>query len=909
MEYKDTLHMPKTDFEMRGNLPSKEPDILKKWEQEDHYHKILDKNKDKTPFVLHDGPPYANGNLHAGTAMNRIIKDIIVRSKAMAGFYTPFFPGWDTHGLPIENAIQKLGVNRKEVSAKEFREKCEEYAHEQIAQQMATEKRLGQIGDYENPYITLNKDFEARQIRSFAKMAIDGMIFQGLKPIYWSPYQETAIADSEIVYFDRKDPTIYVTFDVKDGKGVLDGDEKFVIWTTTPWTLPGDVAITLNPDLEYSLIETNKGKLIMLKNLVASLMEKFEINDYKELKTFKGKQLEGITCKQVLYPEERESLICLADYVTDEDGTGCVHTAGGHGLDDFYTTQKYNLPTVCPVDEKGNMTSEAGDWLEGQFVFDANKTITQWLDEKGHLLKLEWITHSYPHDDRLKKPVIFRATTQWFASIEKIKPQLLEAIKNVKWVNSFGELRLTNMVKDRKDWCISRQRLWGVPIPIIYNEDGSPIIEKEVFDHIADLFEKHGSNIWFESDAKDLLPEGYTNKLSPNNKFTKESDIMDVWFDSGSSWNELIARGYSYPCDLYFEGSDQYRGWFNSSLIVSIATNGIAPYKSVLSHGYVCDSKGEAMHKSVGNVVNPLDIIDKYGADILRLWAASEDFKADMRIGDSNLKQVSEQYRKIRNTFRFLLGNVNPEDFNESMLVSYEDLEPVDQYMMISLNEMANKVKNAYDNYEFVSASSTMTNFMSNELSSYYCDFTKDILYCDELDNPRRRKVQTVIYHAINHLVRLWSPILVYTCQEVWNYFKQEDSVHYTHFLDTAVFDNTDEIKKNFERLHQIRTDIFKAREEAVNEKKIDNPMQSHALLHLEKADQELLVNTFKDKINQWLIIAKVSFVDKQLAKYDNVEVEIQKANGHVCPRCWNVVEEENEDGLCDRCAQVIKNL
>ena len=909
MEYKDTLQMPKTEFEMRGNLPNKEPDILKKWQDDDYYHKILKKNEGKTPFVLHDGPPYANGNLHAGTAMNRIIKDIIVRSKAMAGFYTPFFPGWDTHGLPIENAIQKLGVNRKEVSAKEFREKCEEYAHQQISQQMETMKRLGQVADYDNPYITLNKEFEARQIKCFAKMALDGMIFQGLKPIYWSPYQETAIADSEIVYYDRKDPTIFVTFDVKDGKGVLDGDEKFVIWTTTPWTLPGNVAITLHPDLNYALVETNIGKLIMLENLVKNLMEKFEIAEYKILKTYKGKELEGVVCKQVLYPEDRESVICLADYVTDEDGTGCVHTAGGHGLDDFYTTQRYGLPTVCPVDERGNMTSEAGEWLEGQFVFDANKTITQWLDDNKHLLKLEWITHSYPHDDRLKKPVIFRATTQWFASIEKIKPQLLEAIKNVKWLNSFGELRLTNMVKDRKDWCISRQRLWGVPIPIIYNEDNSPIIEKEVFDHISSLFEKHGSNIWFESEAKDLLPEGYTNPLSPNGNFTKETDIMDVWFDSGSSWSELIARDYSYPCDIYFEGSDQYRGWFNSSLIVSVATNGVAPYKSVLSHGYVCDSKGEAMHKSVGNVVNPLDIIKQYGADILRLWAASEDFKADMRIGDSNLKQVSEQYRKIRNTFRFLLGNINSEDFTTKDMVDYKDLEPIDKYLMIALNDMARKVINAYNNYDFVLATNTMTNFMTNELSSYYCDFAKDILYCDKADSPRRRKIQTVLYNATDYLVKLWSPVLSYTTDEVWKFFgsKEADSVHYTLFPEIKEYDGQDNIKDNFNRLHQIRTDIFKAREEAVNSKTIEKPMQAHAILHVSDEDKQLLLDTFGDKINQWLIIAKVSFTDETLPMYDNIEVKIEMAKGHVCPRCWNIVEEENEDGLCDRCVEALK--
>ena len=907
MEYKDTLHMPNTEFEMRGNLPNKEPDILKRWQNDDYYHKILDKNKDGKPFILHDGPPYANGNLHAGTAMNRIIKDIIVRSKAMIGYHTPFFPGWDTHGLPIENAVQKLGVNRKEVSAKEFREKCEEYAHSQIKTQMETEKRLGQVADYDNPYITLQKGFEGRQIRAFAKMALDGMIFQGLKPIYWSPYQETAIADSEIVYFDKKDPTIYVAFDVIDGKGILDGDEKFVIWTTTPWTIPANLAICLNPDFDYAVVNTQKGKLIFLESMKDKLLEKFELTG-EIVKRYKGKQLENIVCRHPLY-KDRTSVIILGSHVTDEDGTGCVHTAPGHGADDFYVGQKYGLPAFCPVDEKGNLTKDAGPELEGKFVFDANKDVVQMLDDLGCLLKTEWITHSYPHDDRLKKPVIFRATVQWFASIEKIKPELLKAIKDVKWLNSFGELRLTNMIKDRKDWCISRQRLWGVPIPIIYNEDKTPIIDAKVFENIAKLFDEHGSNIWFESEARDLLPNGYSNPASPNGKFSKETDIMDVWFDSGSSWNELIARGYSYPCDLYFEGSDQYRGWFNSSLIVSVATNGVAPYKAVLSHGYVCDSKGEAMHKSVGNVVNPLDIVSKYGADILRLWASSEDFKADMRIGDSNLKQVSDQYRKIRNTFRFMLGNINPNDFKESDIVKYEQLEPIDKYMMISLNEMADRVINAYDNYDYVAATSIMTNYMTNELSSYYCDFAKDILYCDKLDSPRRRKIQTVLYYATEYFVKLWSPILVFTCEEVWNYYgkKEADSVHYTHFPKIEKYSDEDTIKNNFEKLHAIRTDIFKAREEAINNKVIDKPMQAHAILHVSDEDKKLLIDTFKDKINQWLIIAKVSFSEENLTKYDSIEVKVEKAMGHVCPRCWNIVEEENEDGLCDRCKEAIK--
>lgn len=912
MDYKESLQMLDTEFEMRGNLAQKEPGILEEWEKDDHYHKILDKNKDHKPFVLHDGPPYANGNLHAGTAMNRIIKDIIVRSHAMEGYYTPFFPGWDTHGLPIENAIQKLGVNRKEVSPEEFRKKCEEYARGQIKTQMATEKRLGQIGDYENPYITLNKEFEARQVRSFAKMATSGMIFQGLKPIYWSPFQETAIADSEIVYFDKKDISIYVAFDVLDGKGVLDGDEKFVIWTTTPWTIPSNLAICLNEALTYAVVNTEKGKLIFLESKIDELLPKFGLTNLGVLKTFKGKELEYCTVKHPFYPE-RPSLVILGNHVSDEDGTGCVHTAPGLGTDDFLVGKKYGIEPFSPLDDRGCLTSEVGPDLEGKFVLGedengANVAVIKKLAGLNALLGKEKITHSYPHDDRLKKPVIFRSTVQWFASIDKIKPELLKAIKEVKWLNSFGEVRLTNMIQSRKDWCISRQRLWGVPIPIIYTENKKPIIEQEVFDHIADLFEQYGSNIWFEKEAKDLLPEGYTNPDSPNGIFTKEKDIMDVWFDSGSSWNELIARGFDYPCDLYFEGSDQYRGWFNSSLIVSVATNGTAPYKSVLSHGYVCDSKGEAMHKSVGNVVNPIDIINKYGADILRLWAATSDFKQDMRIGDSNMKQVSEQYRKIRNTIRFILGYTNKKDFAKEDLCAYENLEPLDKWMMNRLNEVIKKTRELYEEYNYIQVSSTLTNFMTNDLSSYYFDFSKDILMCDEKDNPRRRKVQTVLYHTLDALLKLWSPILPYTTHEAWKVFGTDEatSVHYTHFPDVKEYADYEEVMKNFERIHLIKDDIFKAREEAIASKTIDKPLEAEVILHLNCDDKKLLTWAFGDFVAQWLKVSKVSFTEEELTKYTNVEVKIVKAEGVVCPRCWNITDSKREDCLCDRCVRVL---
>ncbi|MCI5773530.1 MAG: isoleucine--tRNA ligase [Erysipelotrichaceae bacterium] len=903
MDYKETLLMPKTAFEMRGNLPNKEPLILKRWQEDNYYETLLKQHENEPTFILHDGPPYANGNLHAGTAMNRVIKDIIIRSHAMNGYYTPFFPGWDTHGLPIENAIQKLGVNRKELTPAEFRKKCEEYAYNQVAIQKETMKRLGTVADFSHPYITLKKEFEARQIRSFAKMALDGLIFQGLKPIYWSPYNETAVADSEIVYFDKTDVSIFVAFDVSDGKGVLDGDERFVIWTTTPWTIPGNLAVCLNADYTYACVKTPKGKLIVLASKVDELMQRFEITDYEVIKTYSGQELEYVKVAHPFYPE-RPSVVILGDHVTDEDGTGCVHTAPGHGMEDFMVCQKYHINAMCPVDAKGCLTSEAGQDLEGMFVFDANKVVIEKLASLNALMATANITHSYPHDDRLKKPVIFRATVQWFCSNEKIREKLLAEIKKVKWENEWGEVRLYNMIKERGDWCISRQRLWGVPIPIIYNEDGSPIMEKEVFDHIAELFEQYGSNIWFEKDAKELLPEGYSNPKSPNGAYTKEKDIMDVWFDSGSSNNELAARGLPYPADLYFEGSDQYRGWFNSSLIVGTASNGCSPYKSVLSHGYVCDSKGEKMSKSVGNVVNPMDVIKKNGADIFRLWATGVDFKQDMRIGDDNLKQVAEQYRKVRNTFRFMLGNINAEDFDPKRdLVKYEDLLPVDQYIMVCLDECVAKVKEAYMKYDFILASNTLTNLMTNELSSYYLDFTKDILYIEKADDHRRRQVQSVIWYCVDALCKLWAPSLAYTMDEVWQIFTNDEqtSVHYTHFPSVHNYANAQELKEAFAKAHEIRTEVLKALEIARNEKVIGKPLEASVTMHLPAKEQELLAKCLHDKVAQWLIVSEVVFVDAQARSY-----EVNKAEGVVCPRCWNVSKEHDENGVCPRCQKVL---
>nr|MBP9494742.1 isoleucine--tRNA ligase [Thomasclavelia sp.] len=743
MNYKDTLLMPKTDFEMRGNLPKKEPKYVERWQENDMYNKVIQQNEGKDSFVFHDGPPYANGNMHMGHMLNKVIKDVICRYKNMNGFYTPYIPGWDTHGLPIENAIQKLGVNRKEMPTAKFREKCDAYAHEQVNKQMEQLIRMGTFADYKHPYLTLQHEFEARQIEVFAKMAMDGLIFKGLKPVYWSPSSESALAEAEVEYHDIKSPTIFVKFQVKDGKGVLDNDVNFVIWTTTPWTIPANLAICLNASYNYALVETEKGKLIVLDTLVDELMAKFEITDYKVVNHYKGSELEYITCQHPLY--DRESLVILGDHVTADSGTGCVHTAPGFGADDFFVGQKYNLPAYCNVDEHGCMMEDCGEWLAGQYVDDANKTVTMKLDEIGALLKLEFITHSYPHDWRTKKPIIFRATDQWFCSLDKIRDKLLSEIDNVNWLNEWGHIRIYNMIRDRGDWCISRQRTWGVPIPIFYCEDGTPIIEQEVFDHISELFREHGSNVWFERDEKDLLPEGYTNEHSPNGIFKKEKDIMDVWFDSGSSHTGvMVERGFNYPVDLYFEGSDQYRGWFNSSLIIGVAAHGKAPYKTVLSHGFVLDGKGNKMSKSLGNTVDPIKLVNQYGADIVRLWATSVAYQQDVRISDEIMKQVAEGYRKIRNTMRFVLGNLN--DFKASDLVEIKDLPGVDQYMLAKLNELMKAYDEAYANYDFATANQEILNYFTNTLSSFYMDFTKDILYIEDANSPRRRQVQTVLY-------------------------------------------------------------------------------------------------------------------------------------------------------------------
>ena len=896
MEYKNTLLMPKTDFEMRGNLTQKEPRFQARWAEQNLYETMKAKHADKKPYVLHDGPPYANGNIHIGHALNKILKDMVVRSHHMLGYQSTFIPGWDTHGLPIETAISKLGHNRKTMTTAQFRALCDDYAKKQIQTQMADMKALGTIGDYDHYYATLQKEFEANQIEVFAKMALDGLIYKGLKPVYWSPSSESALAEAEIEYHDKKDTTLYVPFAVVEGKGLVETGDQFVIWTTTPWTLPANLAICLNPSLTYVKVRTEKGNLIFAKALMTTLLEKFKLVDSEVLAEFKGSECEYITTKHPFY--DRTSLVILGDHVTDEDGTGCVHTAPGHGVEDFNVGRLYHLDAFCPVDDKGCMTAEAGDFLVGQFVEDANKTVITKLSEVNALLAIESIVHPYPHDWRTKKPVIYRATDQWFASIEKIRSKLLHEINQVKWLPEWGQLRMHNMIKDRGDWCISRQRAWGVPIPIFYTEANTAIMDKEVFQHVADLFRAHGSNIWFEWDVKELLPEGYTHADSPEGHFRKETDIMDVWFDSGSSHTGVIKeRGGELPVDLYLEGSDQYRGWFNSSLIISTAVHGHSPYRNVVSHGFVLDGKGEKMSKSLGNTVEPNKVVKQSGADILRLWASSIDYQSDVRISDDLLKQVIENYKKMRNTFRFILGNIS--DFTEQDKVDLKDLPKVDTYILDELNRIIKLSLNAYRNFDYKTMVSAISNFMTNEMSAYYLDFTKDILYIEKAKGLRRREVQTVLHTVIDALHRLLAPVLVHTMEEVHDYLVPgSDSVHTLEFPEVMDLNEADH--EAWAQLFALRSEIFKALEEARAEKIIGKSLEAKLVVSL-NPQLKALVEATVPNFAQWLIVSQVEVLEA-----DKTHVKVEVAEGITCPRCWNVTHSHAEDGLCERCAAVI---
>ncbi|MGM9957063.1 MAG: isoleucine--tRNA ligase, partial [Peribacillus sp.] len=856
MEYKDTLLMPKTEFPMRGNLPKREPEIQEKWKEMDIYKKVQEHTEGRPLFILHDGPPYANGDIHMGHALNKVLKDFIVRFKSMSGYHAPYVPGWDTHGLPIETALTKKGVNRKEMSVAEFRKLCEEYAYVQINNQREQFKRIGVRGDWDNPYITLKPEYEAQQIKVFGEMAKKGYIYKGKKPVYWSPSSESALAEAEIEYQDKRSASIYVAFEVTDGKGVIDEGVKIIIWTTTPWTIPANLGISLHPQLNYVVVAVENEKYLVAEALLESVKETLGWENPTIVKTVKGSELDRAVAKHPLY--DRESLVMLGEHVTTEAGTGCVHTAPGHGEDDFIIGQKYGLDVLCPVDEKGVMTEEAGEFA-GLFYDKANKAISEKLTEVGALLNLTFITHSFPHDWRTKKPTIFRATAQWFASIKDFRDDLLKAVEETKWVPAWGETRLFNMVRDRGDWCISRQRAWGVPIPVFYAENGEPIITDETINHISELFREHGSNIWFEKEAKDLLPQGFTHEGSPNGIFTKETDIMDVWFDSGSSHQAVLEEREELqrPADLYLEGSDQYRGWFNSSLSTGVAVTGKAPYKGVLSHGFALDGEGRKMSKSIGNVVLPSKVMNQLGADILRLWVASVDYQSDVRVSDPILKQVSEVYRKIRNTFRFLLGNL--DGFNpETDKVAVEDLREVDQYMLVRLNKLITQSKQGYENYEFATIYNMVNNFCTQDLSSFYLDYAKDILYCEAPNGKDRLAIQTVLYESLISLTKLVSPILSHTADEVWTFIPgvTEESVQLTLMPEEISVDNAEAIEEKWTAFMHVRDNVLKALEEARNQKVIGKSLNAKVTVYVNEETRNLL-DSIEESFEQLFIVSE----------------------------------------------------
>lgn len=907
MNYKDTLLMPDTEFAMRGNLPKREPAMHEAWEQMDLYNRVQEKNAGKPQYILHDGPPYANGDIHMGHALNKVLKDIIVRFKSLNGYQSPMIPGWDTHGLPIENALQKAGVNRKEMTVAEFREKCAAYALEQVDSQREQFKRLGLLADFDNPYITLLPEYEAAQIRLFGTMAEKGYIYKGKKPVYWSPSSESALAEAEIEYYDKKSPAIYVAFQVVDGKDVLQTTDHFVIWTTTPWTIPANLGIAVSDELTYSRIEHDGKGYIVAESLVEDVTTALGWTDYTVSGSWNGREFEYMTAQHPLY--DRTSLVMIGDHVT-ADATGLVHTAPGHGEDDYRVGQAYGLDVLCPVDDRGYMTDEAPGF-EGLFYEDANKQIGMKLEENGYLLNLKFIKHSYPHDWRTKKPVIFRATPQWFASIKDFRDDMLREIEEVNWVPEWGMTRLYNMVRDRGDWVISRQRAWGVPIPIFYAEDGTEIITNETIDHVATLFHEHGSNVWYEREAKDLLPAGFTHPNSPNGEFRKELDIMDVWFDSGSSHAGVLEQrdNLRRPADLYLEGSDQYRGWFNSSLSTAVATTGKAPYRNVLSHGFVLDGDGRKMSKSLGNTIAPNDLVKQYGAEIVRLWVSSVDYQSDVRASHDNFKQVSEVYRKIRNTLRFLLGNLN--GFDPSMRVAFEDMPEADRFMATKLKQLQTKVVKAYDTFDFMAVYHLSHNFCVNELSSFYLDFTKDILYIEREDDARRRAVQTVMYDTVVTLTKLLAPILPHTADEVWQEVpaKTADSVFLTDLEAVApLTEDETALLAKWSKFLTFRDDVLKAIEIARGEKLIGKPLEAK-LQVAPKGETKQLLETI-DNVRQLLQVSQLDYVESADVDYTTAEISVMKADGAACARCWTYSTELGQNAehpeLCPRCTEVI---
>ncbi len=928
MDYNKTLNLLQTDFPMRAGLPAREPDMLKNWYEQDIYGELMKKNEGKPLWVLHDGPPYANGDIHIGTALNKIIKDMIVRYRNISGWNAPFVPGFDTHGLPIElKARAKAGAEKAAtMSPVEIRALCREFAMMYVGTQTDQFKRLGVIGEWDNPYLTLAKEFEARQIEVFGEMALKGYIYKGLKPVYWCPDCQTALAEAEIEYGEDPCYSIYVKFPVVDDKGVFvakgidPAKVRFVIWTTTTWTLPANVAICLGPDFTYQLIKAGDEYYVMADALSDAAMAQAKITEYEVVAEFKGSELELMKVQHPFL--DRQSLVIVGDHVTLESGTGCVHTAPGHGVEDFEVCKKYpEIPVIVPVDNRGYMTEEAGAVCAGMKTDDANKAIAVHLDETGALFAMQKIIHQYPHCWRCKKPVLFRATDQWFCSVDSFKKETLDQIAGIKWMPGWGENRIASMVSDRADWCISRQRLWGVPIPVFYCEDcGKPIIDREFIQSVSDLFREEGSDAWYTHTAAEILPDGAACPHCGGHSFRKESDIMDVWFDSGSSHAAVLKeRPYlKWPADMYMEGGDQYRGWFQSSLLTSVACTGKAPYKSVLTHGWVVDGEGKAMHKSAGNAIAPSEVIDQYGADILRLWVASLDYTVDARVSKDILKQLSESYRKIRNTARFILGNIH--DFDPATdAVSEDALEEMDRWALMRLTQLMEQVRDAYEHYTFHEALHKIHNFCVVDMSNFYLDVLKDRLYVEKADGATRRAAQTTIYRILNTLTRMLSPILAFTAEEIWSFLPhtQEEDARSVMFNELPCVDQMTAIDEAFmerwDRIHAVREDAQKALEIARTSKLIGKSLDAKVTLYAD-GDLYAFLEDVKTLLPQALIVSAVCVENGNgdfVGELEGLSITVSHADGEKCCRCWSYHESVGSDAehpdLCARCAALLK--
>ena len=929
-KYDLTLNLPKTDFPMRAGLPKREPDMLKHWEELDIYNEMLKKNEGKPLFNLHDGPPFSNGNIHMGHALNKCIKDFITRSYAMRGYYTPYIPGWDNHGMPIESAIIKeQKLNHKAMSVADFRSACEAYAEKYIGIQMEGFKRLGVIGDWEHPYKTMNKGFEADEVRVFGKMYKNGHIYKGLKPVYWCAHDETALAEAEIEYQDDPCTTVYVKFAMNDDLGKLSHLDKsklyFIIWTTTIWTLPGNLAIALHPDESYAIVKAANGEMyIVAEALVEKVMKVGGIDEYEIVETHSGSFYENMLASHPFLP--KTSRLVLADYVTMDSGTGCVHTAPGFGADDYLTCKRYGMDMVVPVDDQGRHTDYAGKYA-GLKTDESNPIILNDMRDSGVLFASEDIVHSYPHCWRCKHPIIFRATPQWFCSVDSFKEEAVKACEDVRWLPAWGQDRMASMIRERADWCISRQRRWGLPIPVFYCSDcGKPVCTDESIESVAAIFEEHGSNAWFEREAEELLPQGFKCPHCGGTHFTKETDTLDGWFDSGSTHFAAMKRDQGFwPANMYMEGGDQYRGWFQSSLLVAVGALGMgAPYKECLTHGWTVDGEGRAMHKSLGNGVDPADIVKEFGADMIRLWAGSADYHVDVRCSKEIFKQLSQNYLKFRNTARYCLGNLDGFDAND--LVKPEDMLELDKWAITKLNKLIEKAAAAYDDYEFHVVSHLINDFCVVELSNFYLDIIKDRLYCEERDGLKRRSAQTALYLILDTMTKMFAPILAFTCDEIWLAMPHRDGDDVRNvvlnemnkpFTEYALDD--DEMAK-WDALISVRNDVNGVLEAARGAKRIGKPLEASVTLHAKGASRQTVERISDMNLSELFIVSECLISDEDEhdpeavvgdGSYNSgLTVSVKEAPGTKCPRCWmHSTKADPETGLCPRCAAVVAKL